>query len=149
MAYTLHAEERGEELEEPEIGSAGSSRYADPKHLKYAHSNLSGSTLNSSAAVRTVPHCKITFDQQRAHCTSKPASLLSPKCNTRRESDILLIDVIRKMSAQGGLRDLHAPPRQTLEHLRRSTPWCRVCEQCLHHWPVAFVPLVIPWGPDA
>jgi hypothetical protein len=58
--------------------------------------------------VRTVPHCKITFNQQGVHCTSKHAPLLSPKRNRRHESDIPLIDVVRNVSAQGGLRDLCA-----------------------------------------
>jgi hypothetical protein len=41
-------------------------------------------------------------------------------------------------------------PRPTLEQLRRGTPWCWVvCEKRLHRTPVAFVPLIIRWGPDA
>jgi hypothetical protein len=41
-------------------------------------------------------------------------------------------------------------PRPTLEQLRRGTPWCWVvCEGCLHRTAVAFVPLIIRWGPDA
>ena len=42
------------------------------------------------------------------------------------------------------------PPVPTLEQLRRGHPWCWVvCERCLHRRPVAFVPLIIRWGPDA
>jgi len=42
------------------------------------------------------------------------------------------------------------PPAPTLEQLRRGHPWCWVvCERCLHRRPVAFVPLIIRWGPDA
>jgi hypothetical protein len=34
--------------------------------------------------------------------------------------------------------------------LRRGTPWCWVaCEHCMHRKPVAFVPFIIRWGPDA
>ena len=41
-------------------------------------------------------------------------------------------------------------PRPTLEQLRRGTPWCWVvCEYCMHRKPVAFVPFIIRWGPDA
>jgi hypothetical protein len=41
-------------------------------------------------------------------------------------------------------------PSPTLEQLRRGTPWCWVvCEKCLHRTPVAFVPFIIRWGPDA
>jgi hypothetical protein len=44
----------------------------------------------------------------------------------------------------------HAPAAPTLEQLRRGHPWCWVvCEGCLHRRPVAFVPLIIRWGPDA
>jgi hypothetical protein len=43
-----------------------------------------------------------------------------------------------------------APEAPTLEQLRRGTPWCWVvCERCLHRTPVAFVPFIIRWGPDA
>jgi len=43
-----------------------------------------------------------------------------------------------------------ASPIPTLEQLRRGTPWCWiVCERCLHRTPLAFVPLIIRWGPDA
>ena len=43
-----------------------------------------------------------------------------------------------------------APPAPMLEQLRRGHPWCWVvCERCLHRRPVAFVPLIIRWGPDA
>jgi len=43
-----------------------------------------------------------------------------------------------------------APPAPTLEQLRRHSPWCWVvCERCLHRRPVAFVLLIIRWGPDA
>jgi hypothetical protein len=41
-------------------------------------------------------------------------------------------------------------PIPTLEQLRRGHPWCWVvCERCLHRTPIAFVPLIIRWGPDA
>ena len=41
-------------------------------------------------------------------------------------------------------------PRPTLEQLRRGTPWCWiVCEHCMHRKPVALVPFIIRWGPDA
>jgi hypothetical protein len=41
-------------------------------------------------------------------------------------------------------------PTRPLEQLRRGTPWCWVvCEACLHRRPMAFVPLIIRWGPDA
>jgi hypothetical protein len=44
----------------------------------------------------------------------------------------------------------HAQAAPTLEQLRRGHPWCWVvCERCLHRRPVAFVPLIIRWGPDA
>ena len=43
-----------------------------------------------------------------------------------------------------------APAAPTLEQLRRGTPWCWVvCEKCLHRTPVAFVPFIIRWVPDA
>ena len=43
-----------------------------------------------------------------------------------------------------------APTIPTLEQLRRGHPWCWVvCERCLHRRPVAFVPFIIRWGPDA
>ena len=58
--------------------------------------------------MRTVPHCKITFSQQGAHCTSKPASLLSLKRNRRYESDISLIDAVRNVSAKMGCGALWA-----------------------------------------
>jgi len=36
------------------------------------------------------------------------------------------------------------------EELRRDSPWCWVvCKRCLHRRPVAFVPLIIRWAPDA
>jgi hypothetical protein len=42
-----------------------------------------------------------------------------------------------------------APPVPTLEQLRRDCHWCWVvCERCLHRRAVAFVPLIIRWGPD-
>jgi hypothetical protein len=42
------------------------------------------------------------------------------------------------------------PPRPTFEQLCRGTPWCWVvCEHCMHRTPVAFVPFIIRWGPDA
>jgi hypothetical protein len=38
----------------------------------------------------------------------------------------------------------------TLGELRKSSSWVWVyCEKCLHHAPVAFVPLMIRWGGDA
>jgi hypothetical protein len=41
------------------------------------------------------------------------------------------------------------PQAPTLEQLRRGTPWCWVvCEHCLHRRAIAFVPLIIRWGPD-
>jgi hypothetical protein len=41
-------------------------------------------------------------------------------------------------------------PRPTLEQLRCGTPWAgAVCEHCMHRKPVAFVPYIIRWGPDA
>jgi hypothetical protein len=47
-----------------------------------------------------------------------------------------------------GMKTATAAP--TLEQLRRGTPWCWVvCEHCLHRRAVAFVPLIIRWGPDA
>ena len=49
------------------------------------------------------------------------------------------------------LADMRADtPVPTLEQLRRGHPWCWVvCEHCSHRTPVAFVPLIIRWGPDA
>ena len=41
----------------------------------------------------------------------------------------------------------HASAAPTLEQLRRGT-WV-VREKCLHRTPIAFVPLIIRWGPDA
>ena len=39
---------------------------------------------------------------------------------------------------------------ETLADLRKRTAWTWVyCERCLHHSPVAFVPLMIRWGADA
>jgi hypothetical protein len=41
-------------------------------------------------------------------------------------------------------------PVPTLEQLRRGTPWCWiVCNQCMHRAPVAFVPFITRWDPDA
>jgi hypothetical protein len=38
----------------------------------------------------------------------------------------------------------------TLAELRRHSAWFWLyCERCLHHAPVAFVPLMIRWGADA
>jgi hypothetical protein len=38
----------------------------------------------------------------------------------------------------------------TLAELREHSAWVWVyCERCLHHSPVAFVPLMIRWGADA
>jgi len=38
----------------------------------------------------------------------------------------------------------------TLAELREHSAWFWVwCERCLHHASVAFVPLMIRWGPDA
>ena len=38
----------------------------------------------------------------------------------------------------------------TLAELRKSSSWVWVyCEKCLHHTPVAFVPLMIRWGANA
>jgi hypothetical protein len=45
-----------------------------------------------------------------------------------------------------------APPVPTLAELRSSSPWVWVyCRQndCTHKAPMAFVPLIIRWGPDA
>jgi hypothetical protein len=48
------------------------------------------------------------------------------------------------------LASMERPPTPTLEQLRRGTPWCWVvCENCMHPKPVAFVPFIIRWGPDA
>jgi hypothetical protein len=44
-----------------------------------------------------------------------------------------------------------APPVPTLAELRGSSPWVWVyCRQndCTHKAPMAFVPLIIRWGPD-
>jgi hypothetical protein len=42
------------------------------------------------------------------------------------------------------------PPRPILEQLRRATPWCWVvCEHSMHRRPLAFLPFIIRWGPDA
>jgi hypothetical protein len=41
-------------------------------------------------------------------------------------------------------------PRPTLAELQRSHCWTWVyCEKCLHHAPMALVPLIIRWGADA
>ena len=38
----------------------------------------------------------------------------------------------------------------TLAELREHSAWVWVyCDKCLHHAPVAFVPLMIRWGSDA
>jgi hypothetical protein len=48
------------------------------------------------------------------------------------------------------LEGMERAPVPTLEQLRRGTPWCWVvCEYRLHRTPVAFVPLIIRWGPNA
>jgi len=40
-------------------------------------------------------------------------------------------------------------PRPTLAELQRSHCWTWVyCEKCLHHAPMALVPLIIRWGAD-
>jgi hypothetical protein len=40
-------------------------------------------------------------------------------------------------------------PRPTLGQLQRSHRWTWVyCEKCLHHAPMALVPLIIRWGAD-
>jgi hypothetical protein len=45
---------------------------------------------------------------------------------------------------------MERPPASTLEQLRHGTSWCwLICERCLHRTPVAFVPFIIRWGPDA
>jgi hypothetical protein len=42
-----------------------------------------------------------------------------------------------------------AGPRPTLADLQRSHCWTWVyCEKCLHHAPMALVPLIIRWGAD-
>jgi hypothetical protein len=42
------------------------------------------------------------------------------------------------------------PPAPTLEQLRLGHPWTWVvCERCKRRWPVALVPLIIRWGPEA
>jgi len=121
---------------------------------------------NQSAALRTVPHCKIAFDQQGTRYTNKPVSLLSPNRNRRDESDISLIDADRNVAST------RHHDGNTLEQLRRGTPWCwevpaflkvhwprpreellsgryqppsvrRVCEKCLHRRAVAIVPFII------
>lgn len=41
-------------------------------------------------------------------------------------------------------------PRPTLAELQRSHCWTWVyCGKCLHHAPMAFVPLIIRWGAEA
>ena len=46
-------------------------------------------------------------------------------------------------------RDTNTPV-PTLAELRRHSSWVWVyCERCLHHSPVAFVPLMNRWGADA
>jgi len=41
-------------------------------------------------------------------------------------------------------------PRPTLVELQRSHCWIWVyCEKCLHHAPMALVPLIIRWGAEA
>jgi hypothetical protein len=41
-------------------------------------------------------------------------------------------------------------PRPTLAELQRSHCWTWVyCEKCLHHAPMALVPLIIRWGAEA
>jgi hypothetical protein len=41
-------------------------------------------------------------------------------------------------------------PRPTLGDLQRSHCWTWVyCEKCLHHAPMALVPLIIRWGAEA
>jgi hypothetical protein len=41
------------------------------------------------------------------------------------------------------------PPIPTLIELKRITPWMWVCcPKCMHQTPMAFVPLIIWWGPN-
>jgi hypothetical protein len=41
-------------------------------------------------------------------------------------------------------------PRPTLGDLHSSSPWLWLwCERCQHHAPVAVVPFIIRWGPNA
>ena len=61
----------------------------------------------------------------------------TPRCSIYVNSPIL-----------AGMRP--APPALTLEQLPRDSPWrWVVCEYCLHRRPVAFIPLIIRWKPDA
>jgi hypothetical protein len=79
-----------------------------------------------------------------------PAGLVT-RCRRQRSGFIPPLAAVLPSRILGILAGMErAPAVPTLEQLRRGTPWCWVvCEQCFHRRPVAFVPLIIRWGPDA
>src|SRR6516164_9506752 len=55
----------------------------------------------------------------------------------------------RWLASRGRPKRQPPGPRPTLADLHRSHCWTWVyCEKCLHHAPMALVPLIIRWGAD-